>query len=328
MSHRKSKTRTTDKKSSETERPPECIGIFALDSGAHSLYTKLVMKSDKFRLTGQRDYSAYDTAEFWDYVERYANFVKENKKGIDYYINVDVIFNPERTWQVQKYLEDEHGLNPMPVIHWGTPLEWVKRYVKEGYEVIGLGGLGQEATKDLYYDWADKVYHYLCPKSNDRKPIVKTHGFAMTAYDLLIRYPWFSVDSASWCKAGGYGMIYIPRMRNGEFVFWYMKDGIRQPVYPYNISVSTDSPNRKVANRSLHTISKSAQRIVHKWIDKIGIPLGSVDKDGEMKEWGVVSTHSARKIANLKFFEAMCNSLPEWPWPFRGSPRRSFLESV
>lgn len=287
------------------------------------------MKSDKFRQTGQRDYSAYDTPEFWEYVERYAAFVKENEAALDVYVTIDVIFNPEMTWKVQKFLENEHGLKPLPVIHWGTPLEWVKRYVKEGYEMIGLGGLGQEATKDLYYDWADRVYHYICPSSNDRKPIVKTHGFAMTAYDLLIRYPWWSVDSASWCKAGGYGMIYVPRVRKGKFAFHYLDaEGLRQPVRPYNISVSSDSPQRKVAGRSMYNLSKSAQKVIQQWLDIVEVPLGSVTKDGEMKEWGVVSTHSARKIANLKFFEAMANSLPEWPWQFKGSPRASFLESV
>jgi len=287
------------------------------------------MKSDKFRQTGQRDYSAYDTPEFWDYVERYAAFVKEHKKAIDVYVTIDVIFNPEMTWKVQKYLEEEHKLKPLPVIHWGTSLEWVKRYVKAGYEMIGLGGLGQEATKDLYYDWADRVYDYLCPAKSNRKPIVKTHGFAMTAYDLLIRYPWWSVDSASWCKAGGYGMIYVPRVRDGKFAFHYLDcNGTRQPVRPYNISVSSDSPQRKVAGRSMYNQSKEAQRTIQKWLDQIGVPLGSVDENGEMKEWGVVSTHSARKIANLRFFEAMCNSLPEWPWPFKGTPRETFLDSL
>ena len=112
-----------------------------LDSGAHSLYTKEVMKKEHVE-----GYSFYESKEFWDYVDNYAQFVRENKSFLSVYVNVDVIFNPELTWKVQKYLETNHELSPLPVIHYGADLKWVKRYMDD-YEYIRFGGLGQEVTK-------------------------------------------------------------------------------------------------------------------------------------------------------------------------------------
>lgn len=169
-------------KSDEVE---PCIGCLFLDSGAHSLYSKHVIKKGH-----KSGYDFYETDVFRKYVDDYAEFIKKHTKAIDFYVNVDIIFNPEKSWEMLKYLENIHGLKPLPVIHWGTSLKWIKRHLDAGYDFIGLGGLGQEVTSSMYYNWADKVYEYLCPGPS-HLPIVRTHGFAMTAYDLMIKWPWY-----------------------------------------------------------------------------------------------------------------------------------------
>lgn len=617
------------------------VGSLFLDSGAHSLYNKLIHGK------GRKAYDFFETPEFWEYVDSYAEFVKANKAGIDYYVNVDVIFNPEASWRVLKYLEEKHKLNPLPVIHHGEDLKWVKKHVDAGYDYIGLGGLGQAVTRDMYYQWADVVYDYLCPPPK-RLPIVKTHGFAMTAHALMVRYPWYcmtpdhevltkegwkgagkvkigdevlafddglcewqpvmdvpifdvediplvemhskvardfsaritpnhrwrvqnrrgewswqttdslnnhlipkagyyegplektysdelvdlfawywtegsvykrprykkpsirisqsqsanpkkvemiraalvssgekycewvsrrkdgraevtfelygelrdkllemspektiplpfllkltrkqlkrfvhvsiladghyreigrpyqrnmrrtigsqkrrrsfgiaqadgsnieefriacllagistnepkyssprsknhrpsvaigsshkkviassrirktnvkytgkiwcirvksgafftrcngriyvtgnSVDSASWVKAGGFGQIFVPHKRKGKFDF---------SVPAYSLSVSAQSPTTEKADRNIANMRAAEKKIVLEWLDQIGLPLGKVDKAGEMAEWGVVSNHHARRIANLLYFEGLVAWLPEWPWPFK-----------
>lgn len=289
----------------------EHIGTLFLDSGAHSLYTKKVIK-----LKHSKGYSYYETDDFWAYVDSYAAYVKENKEAIDYYANVDVIFNPELTWKVQKYMEDTHKLSPVPVVHFGTDLKWLKKYINTGHEYIGLGGLGQEVTRQQYYDWADKVYEFLCDNKN-KTPIVKTHGFAMTSYSLLWRYPWFSVDSASWVKSAGFGRVYFPRKQKGKFTF---------DVSPYSIAVSGISPALKKRGQHLNTIAGKEADLIKEWLELIDVPLGSLDEEGKMKEWGVLSHHTARKIANLYFFQMMCDALPEWPWPFIARVKKGLLQ--
>jgi len=157
------------------------IKVF-LDSGAHSLYTKEVMRKDD-------TYDWYESDAFWEFVDKYAAFIKENEKMIDVYVNVDVIFNPELTWKVQKYMEDVHKLKPLPVFHSGEDFKWLKKYI-EGYEYIGMSGLGQRAKKAQWIkNVGDPAFRIVCDEKG--YPRVKVHGFAMTSPDLMTEYPYY-----------------------------------------------------------------------------------------------------------------------------------------
>ncbi len=283
------------------------IGKMFLDSGAHAIYTREVIRKKH-----KEGYDFYNSQTFWDYVDAYANFIKKYKTAIDWYVNVDAIFQPETSYKVLKYLENTHKLNPMPVVHWGTDIKWLKKYMDDGYTYIGLGGLGQEVTKKWYYNWADNIFRYICPKPT-QLPIIRVHGFAMTAYDLLVRYPWRSVDSASWVKAGGFGQILVPHKRNNKYTF---------DVSPYSLSVSIESPTNDKEGRNYSTLTKLEQRVIREWLEIINIPIGKADSDGKELEWGIICSHHARRIANILFFEKLVEWLPEWPWPFKLTPKR------
>lgn len=292
-------------------------GEFFLDSGAFTLYSEHV-KTAEDTIQGQKDkYAFFETQAFWDYVDRYAEFVKANESGMDYYASVDVIFNPELSWKSLKYLEKKHKLRPVPVLHYGTSLDWFDRHLKEGYEFIGLGGLGQAVKRADYMIWADRVFDYLCPAPK-RIPIVRLHGFAMTSYRLLIRYPWWSVDSASWLKAAAFGSIYVPHKRDGKFTF---------EIDPYVIRMSAGSPD-VIDKDHFFNLGRAERKILDEWIEFVDVPLGTVDQNGDKVEWGLISDHCARCVANLKFYEALCKWLPKWPWAFKHKPRRSLTDLV
>lgn len=242
----------------------------------------------------------------------YVKFVKDYQVGIDLYANVDVIPNPDLTWRNQQWLE-EQGLKPIPVVHYKTDLKWLKHYVDKGYELIGLGGLVGSTAQDSCKGWIDRCFDYICSAS-DRLPRVKLHGFGVTNYELLLRYPWWSVDSTSWTKIAAYGGILVPQKRGGKFVF---------DVQPYIMKVSLDSPDRKARGKHILTLTKEERRIVKEWLSQINIPLGKMEGE-EVLEHGVMTRHSERKAANLLFFEAMRASLPEWPWPFRSKRPKGF----
>lgn len=298
--------------------PEERVGTFFLDSGAHSLYTKKAMRVD----TEKDAEEFYNSREFWAYLDDYAEFIKQHKHAIDYYANVDIIFSPKHSWEAQQYLVEQHGLWPVPVVHHGAELIWIKKYLNAGHDLIGLGGLGQEAKKIQYFEWADRVYSFLCPGPK-RLPIVRTHGFAMTSWELLTRYPWWSVDSASWVKAGGFGKIFVPHRRKGKADF---------SLRPYGINAGVLSPCgvafRRERIHKVQPVSKAEAAAIMAWLEEIDVPLGSVDENDEMVEWGVCSHHAARKIANLRYFEALCAYLPAWPRPFRGIPRQGFFQEM
>ena len=285
---------------------PSSIGSLFIDSGAHSLYNKHVLKASKGIAKGKGDYSYYNLtpgSEFRQYVDEYAQFIKEYGKYIDFYANVDAIFNPTLTWKIQEYLEQEHGLRPVPVIHCGADLSWFEKYLDKGYRYIGIGGLGQGVSKRDFLEWGDRVFSLLCPGPG-RLPVIRTHGFAIMSWELLVRYPWFSVDSASWLKAAAYGQVYIPRFSEhaGEFRF------DRPPIV---MSVSDRSPNREKRGRHLMNIYGEERRILDLWVKHCGVALRTT----EDQRWGAITDLRGRARINLLYFHELAKHLL-WPRRF------------
>jgi hypothetical protein len=282
-----------------------------LDSGAFSLLSKAKKYQEEH---GGSKWAYYDTDEFWEYADKYASFIKRYKRGIDLYANLDAIPNPELTWRNQKYLEEKHGLKPVPVVHYGTSLDWLKKYIDAGYELIGLGGLVGNTVMMNCKVWIDRCFNFVCDNP-ERLPSVKLHGFGVTSWHLLTRYPWWSVDSAAWDKAASYGGIYVPKKTGGQWDF------IGKP--PYVMKVSMESPTKKDRGH-VFSISKMEEKIIREWVDFIKVPFGKWDGDERIEE-GIVTFHVYRRIANLYYFQMLADSLPEWPWPFNKTRRATLI---
>jgi hypothetical protein len=280
-----------------------------LDSGMFTLWR---MSKEWAKRTGRSEWDYYDTCAFFDYMDDYAHFVKTYRVAIDYYSNCDVIPNPDLSWRNQQYLEECHKLSPVPVIHYTTPVSWIEFYIDRGYPYIALGGLVGSTKHRGSHDWLHRAFEIICD-TPDRKPRVRTHGFGVTSYDLLLKFPWYSVDSSTWTKLGAYGAILVPHRRGGKFIF---------TEKPYKVEVSEDSPERKELGKHFMTYSKLEQRVILDWLDHIGIPMGHVNADGECTEVGVRTNHSCRKAANIFFYEEMRKALPDYPWPYRPKNRR------
>ncbi len=275
--------------------------LFFLDSGAFSMKVKAAAYARKHQCSRWR---YYDTREFWKYCDHYAEFVKRYRSSIDFYANVDAIGSPELSWRNQQYFEKTHGLRPVPVVHCRSPIFWIKRYMDEGHDLIGLGG-GLDDWEDT---WLNRAFDLVCPKP-DRVPVVRMHGFAMTSYHHMIRYPWWSVDSATWTKVGAFGSILVPhkRDRHGGFTF---------AERPYQIAVSHDSPGKNLADKHYYSLRETIKDHVDGWLSDIKVPLGEVAPDGTIVQDGVITTHSQRKIANLRFFDRLIEWIGPYPREF------------
>ncbi len=290
-----------------------CVASHFLDSGAFTLW----VQAKKYAAENGGSLAAYyDTKEARQYLKRYAKFVtnEENACAIDLYANVDVIGNPELTYRNQKILEDKYGLTPVPVVHFKTDLKWLRKYIDEGYELIGLGGLVGSTAQDGCQAWIDRCFEIACD-TPDRLPCVKLHGFGVTSYKLMLRYPWYSVDSTSWTKIGAYGGIMVPHKRKGKFVF---------DEQPYLIKCSQESEDRKLLGRHYLTLTSAEKKIIKEWLDEIGILLGKLNSAGEITEYGVLTRHMERRAANLLFYEKMLETIPPYPWVFHSSRRQGF----
>lgn len=293
-----------------------CVEGHFLDSGAFTQWT-LAEKWAKKTGNKTEDYFALD--EFRAYMDDYAKFIKEHEVAIDLYANVDAIGYPEITWRNQRYLEKQHDLKPVPVVHYPTDISWLRHYVERGYEIIGLGGLVGSTSQDGCRGWIDRCFDYVC-STPTRMPQVKIHGFGVTTYELLLRWPWWSVDSTSWTKIGAYGGILIPHKRKGKWDF---------SEHPYLMKVSVDSPSRSLKNQHLLNLVPADFKIVAEWLDDIGIPMGKMDKFSDtVLEYGVSTRHTERRAANLHFFERLRewldNSGKKYPWPFTSTRPKTF----
>lgn len=176
-----------------------------IDSGAWSLFRIHVMKDvAKMGRHGRMleapekpttDFTYYNLAKgtpFREYCDLYASFIKTFQDRIDFFANVDAIGNPDVTREIQRFFEEEHGIKPIPVVHRGSNLKYLDYYLEKGYPVIGLGGFasGMGGWTGMR-EWCDNAFLRLCPASNNYLPLVKVHGFAMTGWKGIRRWPWY-----------------------------------------------------------------------------------------------------------------------------------------
>lgn len=309
-----------------------------VDSGAHSLYNLYVLKHGKRmgrhgRLLAkppvrwsQGDFSYYDLkkgSDFRVFCDSYAGFIKKmegTETGV-LVANIDAISNPDLTWEIQRFFEEEHGVRPVPIVHYGTPMKYVDRYIE--YPLLGVGGLGQGVSRHEYFSWADKFFIHICPKENNYLPMIRTHGFAMTSWELMCRYPWWSVDSATWVKLSAYGWLYIPRWTEKGFRFDrapMMVNFSRRPGKDFEEREgmvervgSPPAPRQMERLKHYDNSTPTVKENVERWLDRIGVKMGQVRRGGD--EFGVSSHHRARSIANLTYLKDLEESRPKWPYP-------------
>lgn len=291
--------------------------LLILDSGAVSFYNKFVKKNTRgapgrsFRYRKGESHSYLDSEEFIAYRDAYIEYVRKVGKYMAGYINMDIINNAEESYKSLKYMEKK-GVKPLPVFHLGGDINWLKRYIKEGYEYICIGGIVPNRFATVK-PILDKIWSDILTDSNGM-PKIKVHGLAVTSFHLLKRYPWYSTDSASWRKAGAYGKIFIPRRKGNGWDF------NKTPC-----ALKFTHTSAKINHRDYHSMQEDGKKWALDWLKFIDVPLGACNEKGELTEYGVISHHAARGIANMKYHYLLSRSLPEFPWQFKITERKSLL---
>lgn len=260
-------------------------------------------------------------------INEYINFIKENEKYIDVYANLDVIGNPKATWKNQRKME-KAGVNPIPVFHFGEDPELYLKPLIEKYEYIAIGGMVKSGTLSIFLD--NIFSKYICDEQGN--PKCKVHGFGLTSLKLMLRYPWYSVDSTSWVVTGRLGSVYIPKYKNGKYN--YLEN-------PWKISVSSKSPDKKEAGQHIETLSPINKKVILNYIQEKGYKLGKseffkklqsyelkenekwaekIPKDKNTKreveriiEKGISNTYQLRDELNIIYFQDLEKHIPKYP---------------
>jgi len=234
---------------------------------------------DKFKriILDSGAFSAWNAGAKID-IDKYADFILEWQDKIDYIVNLDVIPGYPGLKKIPQeeiersaaqglenyfYLLDK-GVDKSKLIHvfhQNEDFKWLEKMLDLGMEYIGLSPANDRTTQEKML-WLDDCMRLV---TNDKgEPIVKFHGFAVTSFRLMLRYPWYSVDSSTWATVAGRGVVFIPRQRNGRYDY---------SIDPFKVSLS------QVRSKADHLDHQSAatQEYVWNYISSLGFKPGKSD---------------------------------------------------
>lgn len=176
------------------------VKIF-LDSGAFSAFT-----------LG----TTIDLGRYCDFIHEHDDIIARDQ-GTKMIAPLDVIgggpgeFYPKaKTAELSlKNLEEmeRRGTEPLPCFHYNEPWEYLDYYASK-YNYIALGGLVRNDLHSLE-SWFRQVFERTC--NADGTPRIRFHGFSLTALGLMMKYPWYSVDSSTWVQWAANGLVLMPR---------------------------------------------------------------------------------------------------------------------
>lgn len=167
----------------DTERLLPYYGDFLLDSGAFTFM------------------QGSGTANFDDYVERYADFINRNHIQKYFELDVDAVTGYEKVLQYRKRLEQLTGRPVIPVWHKSRKTEEFIKMCQE-YNYVAIGGIvSKEITREDY-----KYFPRLINIAHENG--AKIHGLGFTNLGCLTNYHFDSVDSTAWTTGNRFGYLY------------------------------------------------------------------------------------------------------------------------
>ena len=269
-------------------------------------------------------------------LHEYIDFIKLHQDVIEVYANLDVIGDAKASWKNQRVMEKK-GLNPLPVFHiedWLTSGSYYLEKCME-YPYFCIGGMATGYSSPQRFNFLERCFSVICDTPTG-KPNHKVHGFGLTSLPLMLRYPWYSVDSTSWVVTGRMGSIFVPRYRSGQWIY---------DENSWKVVVSNRSPSTKDAGKHIETLPPKQKQIILDYIHAKGFQLGvsvfkhvAADyspKEGErwaekkglikhgkrlleiIEEEGISNKYQLRDELNIIYFLDLEKSMPEWPWPFK-----------
>jgi len=257
-------------------------------------------------------YSAWSRGSEID-IDEFCAFIRANIEQIEVYACLDHIpgqpgraatekeraYAADKTWENYLYMKSE-GLDPLPVYHYGEHFKYLERMLEYGCDYIGIGGL-VSVPGPMRRHWLDRLFKRITDAAG--LPLVKTHGFGMTAVPLIFRYPWYSIDSTTWIQITANGAVYLPALVNDEFVF----DRV-----PATVTVSLRNPKQAAGGKAANTMSPNMRKILDRWLAICG------------KTYEEVQSHYFhRAVVNVTFFKMVSEAKAVQPFKPDGIRKQS-----
>lgn len=213
-------------------------------------------------------------------VSEYARYVKWSKRIWTVCSSLDFIGRGEeaarKSYTYFRQLK-EAGAEVAPVFHVREPDHWLQRYIDEGHDYILLGGMVAESGRWLE-PRLDGLWNTILTAS-DGAAKVKVHGFGLTNFRLMFKYPFWSVDSSSWLQTGIFGAC----------IFRTEQNTLRKVVF------SEESPEaRKYRGWHYANLPREAKDVVHKWLEPYKVTPEQLS-----------SHYSYRDVINAAVFQSL-----------------------
>lgn len=206
-------------------------GLITVDSGAHTFFGYAGTSS----ATHHQQQANKDKMPDPDkYVDAYYSWVKENWDRLSYFVELDIqaIVGIKKVKEWRKRMSKEGIYKKcITVFHsvdkWDDYIEMLETsesgYV--GIEGLRAGSMGVPYMKCLKEAYARNV---------------KVHGFALTNSSIIMKYPFYSVDSTTWTSTVRYGSF----INIDENYILSQKIPKKDNYFRYNIDVDLVSKNK------------------------------------------------------------------------------------
>lgn len=195
------------------------------------------------------------------------------------YAALDVIGNPEATRRNLRQMEED-GFHPVPVFTRGAPLSDLEDLLERGYTDIAIGNLVGRQSREHKASVLRCLADVFATLSKRDQRDVRIHGFGVTSVELLLRFPFYSVDSSTGMMSGGLGTEY--RLRGfrlkGRNVSRDEQGARSRPELTHHSGVSLGEARMRRMINNMRETQMLAQRVTKMW-EARGVEWGTVDDE-------------------------------------------------
>jgi len=131
------------------------------------------------------------------------------------------------------------------------------------------------------------------------------HGFGLSALRLVLRYPWYSIDSTTWVMTGRMGAVFVPKTKEDVYIY---------DIDPWKVDISEKSSSKKKEGQHFDTFTSMEQKIFEKYFKIKGYISKELSND-----------YKKRDELNIIYFLDLEKSIQKWPWPFKQKKAQGFL---
>jgi hypothetical protein len=228
-------------------------------------------------------------------IKKYAQFVVEEGHRFSGCFNLDSIGDARVSYLNWKYLKDA-GAETIPVYHIGTPEIWLQKYLKQT-DYIGLGAIANLDTVQRLYGLGNIWKKYLIDEKG--MPKYRVHGLGLTAVPIMLRYPWYSLDSFTPVISAVWGSVLLPDIKTGDPKYLGLKI----------CKISDQGVHKKGMANSFPNLPPSQKEFYIELFKEHGFLLGEIEYQEQRARRGKKEEHEKKP----KPMEGMVRIIPSDP---------------